>query len=186
MTTRRALLPLVLLLLAGCGLFSRTKNHFYALDRIPPTAPIAAITGTPIGIDTLELPPGYDRREMVVRKTDGQLDVRGTEQWSASLQPLLLHTLASDLADRLAPGMVILPGQAKPLTMRSITIAIEDLTIGPDNTVTMDARWTLDTTAHHERISVPIDKLDGTNIAAGLSRTAAELADRMAGQVGAR
>jgi uncharacterized lipoprotein YmbA len=186
MTTRRALLPLVLLL-AACGFFSRTKSRYYTLDRIPPTGAVASVTGAPIAIDVVELPPGVDRREMIVHKADQQLDVRTSELWSAPLEASVLHTLAFDLADRLPEGMVILPGQAKPLTAtRSISLVIEDLAAGPENRITLDARWILDTTSHHERIAIDISALDGKSIASGVSQALATLADRMVAQLGVR
>jgi uncharacterized lipoprotein YmbA len=183
MTMRRTLLAL-LLLAAGCGFFSRTKSKYYSLDRIKPTGAVANVSGPPIAIDVLELPPGVDRREMVVRKADQQLDVRKSELWSASLEDSVLHTLAFDLADRLPEGMVILPGQAKPLgPTRSTSVVIEELSAGPENTVTLDARWITNETSHHERITIDIDALDGANIASGVSRAIATLADRMVAQL---
>src|SRR6185503_17842991 len=101
--SRRVLLLTVLMV--GCSFFSRSKNTIYSLERIPPAAPVATVRGLPVGIDSVELPPGFDRREVVVRKADQQLDVRSTQQWSASLQEMVLHTLAFDLANRVTEGM---------------------------------------------------------------------------------
>jgi len=183
----RRTLPFLLLLLAGCSFFSRSQSRFFSLDRIAPTstAPVAAVRGLPIGIDGVELPPGLDRREIVVRKADHQLEVRSTDQWSASLQPLVLHTLAFDLAARLPEGMVILPGESKPAAMRSIDVVLEDLTAGPDAKVVLDGRWVVRESgradvAHHERIVVDIASLDSAAIAAGVSQALGTLADRIA------
>ena len=173
----------IAVLLAGCSLFSRSQSRFYSLEPIP--GPVANVRGDPIGIDSVELPPGFDRREIVVRKADHQLDVRGTEQWSASLEPLVQHTLAFDLASRLPEGMVILPGAAKPDgPMRAIALAFEEIAAGPDAKVILDARWSLrqsgpaDVT-RRERIAVEIASLDSTNIASGTSQALAVLADRI-------
>jgi uncharacterized lipoprotein YmbA len=173
-----------LLLLAGCSFFSRTKNNIYSLERVPGS--MVAAHGLPVSIDSLELPPGFNRREVVVRKADHQLDVRSTEQWSASLQPLVLHTLAFDLAARLPDGMVVLPGQVRPAgAMRAVDVVFEDLAAGPDNAVVLDARWIVRPGApHHDRISIPIASLDSAEIASGVSRALAALADRIAAQLG--
>ncbi len=174
-------LVIAVLLLGGCGLFSRSQSKFYSLDRIPPAAAVATVSGSPIAIDSIELPPGFDRRDIVVRKAGNELEVRGTNQWSASLEPLVLHTLAFDLANRLPAGMVILPGAVKPTgPMRSIAVVFEDLAAGPEPKVTLDARWTLAGVAHHERFEVQIDSLDSANVASGISQALATLADRMA------
>jgi uncharacterized lipoprotein YmbA len=182
---KRALVVIPLLFLAGCGFLSRSKSRFYSLERIAPVSARAASSGLPVGIDSLELPPGLDRRDILVRKASGELEVRGTEQWSASLEPLVLHTLAFDLAGRLPEGMVILPGEAKPLgKVRGIDVIVEDLSAGPGSVVTLDVRWVLrekgapDRTSREEiRIDVP--SLESKEIAAGFSRAIATLADRI-------
>lgn len=175
-------LLIVVLLLTGCGgLLSRKQtNQFFSLDRIPPAAPVRALSGPPIAIDVVELPPGFDRRDLVVRKADHQLEVREREQWSAALEPLILHTLAFDLAARLPEGMVILPGQPVPAgPKRGIDVIVETLAAGPENAVTLDARWSVAGVSHRERITIDIASLDGANIASGVSQAVAALADRV-------
>jgi uncharacterized lipoprotein YmbA len=169
----KRLLPL-LLLLAGCSFFSKTKSTIYSLDRISGT--VVNVSGTPIAIDSVEMPPGFDRKEVVVRKSGNQLDVRQTQQWSATLGQLVMHTLAFDVADRLRAGMVILPGAGKPATVRLIDVAFEEFAAGPDAKIVLDARWS---GTHHEHIEVPIASLDGANVATGMSQALATLADRI-------
>jgi uncharacterized lipoprotein YmbA len=188
--TIRQIVPLLLsLVLTGCSFFSKSQSRFYSLDRIAPAAPVAAVHGLPVGIDGVELPPGLDRREIVVRKADHQLDVRSNEQWSATLQPLVLHTLAFDLAARLPEGMLILPGEAKPPgAMRSIDVVLEELAAGPEAKVVLDGRWVVRESgrpdvARHERIAVDIASLDSANIANGVSQALGTLADRMAAEM---
>jgi uncharacterized lipoprotein YmbA len=174
------------LLLAGCGFLSKSQSKFYSLDRIPPATAPAATRGLPVAIDGVELPPGLDRREIVVRLANQQLQVRSAEQWSASLQPLVLHTLAFDLADRLPEGMVILPGASRPSgVLRAIDIVFEEFTAGPDSKVVLDGRWIVRVSGqpdvtHHERISIAIPSLDSANVASGTSQAVAALADRIA------
>jgi uncharacterized lipoprotein YmbA len=171
------------LLLAGCSFFSKSKSTIYTLDPIAPAAPLAKMA-TPVAIDTIELPPGLDRIEIVVRKANQQLDVRSNELWPATLQPVVLHTLAFDLAKRLPEGMVILPGESRPAKApRSIDVAFEELSAGPDNHVTLDARWTLAGAAHHERLTVDIPSLNSAAVATGTSQALAALADRIAAGV---
>ncbi|HEV7920577.1 MAG TPA: PqiC family protein [Thermoanaerobaculia bacterium] len=187
--TMRRLLPI--LLLAGCSFFSRSQSKFYSLDRIPPATPVAPtrVVGVPIAIDGIELPPGADRREVVVRQADHQLQVRSAEQWTASLQPLVLHTLAFDLAARLPEGMVILPGAVRPAgAARSVDVVLEELGAGPTNVVVLDGRWSVHESGrasqtHHERITVDVASLDSVNVATGMSQALGMLADRMAAQL---
>lgn len=187
----RCSMAIVAFLLAGCSFFSRTKNAIYEVDTLSSAVAVAGVRGIPVGIDVLEVPPGFDRREIIVRQANQKLDVRGTELWSASLQPLVLHTLAFDLANRLPAGMVILPGEAKPAAMRSIDIVFEELVPGPENAITIDARWVLRQSgrpdvAYHERFTTDVASLDSTNVATGLGQALATLADRIAARISAR
>jgi uncharacterized lipoprotein YmbA len=170
------------LFVAGCGFLSRTKNNIYSLERIPPAAPVVRTgTGAPVAIDAIEIPPGFDRREVVVRKEGQQLDVRSNEQWSAGMQQIVLHTLAFDLAARLPDGMVVLPGQAIPTgAMRSVSVVFEELAAGPEPRFTLDARWTVGGVSRRERITIDLGSLESAQVASGMSQALAQLADRMA------
>ena len=183
MTTRRTIPILLAVLVTGCSLFSRSQSRFYSLERIP--GPVTNVRGVPVAIDSVELPPGFDRREIVVRTAQHRLDVRATEQWSASLEPTVQHTLAFDLASRLPDGMVILPGARKPDgPTRSIEVAFEEIAAGPDAKLVLDARWSLRQSGRadvtrHEHIAVDVASLDSANIASGLSQALATLADQI-------
>ena len=72
---------------SGCSFLSSKPSRFYSLDRIPTQTPASRVAGLPIGIDVV-LPPGVDRKEVVVRQADHRLEIRGREQWTATLQPL--------------------------------------------------------------------------------------------------
>jgi uncharacterized protein len=176
-------LILALLLAGGCGLFKRVPNQFYALDTVPAQTRVAR-TGVPIGLDTIELPPGIERRGIVLRGADNKLEVRGTHQWASPLEEMVLHTLAFDLANRVPEGLIVLPGQPRPSGARSLAVTFEDLAPGPDGVFVLDARWTLaapgttDVT-HHERITVPLASTESPAVVAGMSQALALLADRI-------
>lgn len=195
-------LALALVAAGGCGLMKRAEVHTYELSVAPGAAPAsgpgAAATAwappaLPVGIGTVKLPPGLDRRELVVRTAGHQLDVRGTELWSAPLETLVLHTLAFDLAQRLPPGAVVLPGQVQPAGgQRSLELVFVELAAGPEPVLLADVHWTLRAApagpperAGHERLSEPLDSLAGGAIAAGTSRALGRLADRLAAEVAA-
>lgn len=180
---RTTTIAMLSLLLAGCGLFSRgQKSSFFSLERVAPSStPVAGLRpAAPLAIESVELPPGFDRRELVVRKAGNQLDIRNNEQWSATLEPMVLHTLAFDLAGRLPEGAVVLPGATRPAAVRAIDVVFEEIAAGPEARVVLDGRWTLDGASHHERIEVPVSALDGAQIAAGMSQALGQLADRIA------
>jgi uncharacterized lipoprotein YmbA len=172
---------ILLLLLTGCSFFSRSKNKIYSLERVEGAA--VAARGLPVGIGAVELPPGLDRKEIAVRKADHQLEVRGNELWSAPLEAAVLHTLAFDLAARLPEGMVILPGQSQPGAMRTIDVVFGEFAAGPEARVVLDARWIVANVAHHEQIAIDVPGLDSANVASGMSKALAALADRIAAQL---
>lgn len=174
--------------LSSCGFFSKTRSRIYSLEPLP--APRAASApGAPLGIDGIELPPGLDRKSIVVRGANHQLEVRETHQWASSLEPMVIHTLAFDLANRLPAGMVILPGQARPAgAMRSLYVTFEDLAMGTDGVFVLDARWTIveagrPTVAGHERVTVN-GGTDGEGVAAAMSQALGQLADRLVARLG--
>ncbi len=185
-----ALLSVMLLsiLLAGCGFLKRPKNQFYSLDTLPAEGAVVPVTGAPIGFDAIELPPGLDQRGLVIRGADHKVEVRGTDQWTASLEDMVLHTLAFDVANRLPEGMVILPGQEIPAgPTRSISVVFEELAPGPEPVFVLDARWTVSEQpglTRHERITVPMSSMESPQIVAAMSRSIATLADRIAAQLG--
>ena len=170
-----------LMLLTACSFFSKTQNKIYSLDRLSGAPAPSPASSTPIAIESLELPPGFDRREIVIRKPDHQLEVRSNELWSASLQELVLYTLAYDVAARLPEGAVILPGALKPAAVRGIDVIIEDIAAGPNTEVVLDGHWIAGGVSHREHIAVPIPSLDSANVATGMSQALAALADRITG-----
>ena len=181
----------LLLLCTACSFFGKSKSRFFAVEPIA-GAPVTTVRGTPVAIDSLELPPGFDRREVVARKANHELEIRSADQWSASLEPMVLHALAFDLASRLPEGMVILPGETKPLApARSLDIIFEDFAAGPESHVVLDARWILheagkpDVT-RREQVTIDLPSLDSANVAAGMSQAVASIADRIVAQLAGR
>ena len=182
--TRRTIGVFAVVVLTGCSFFSKSKPKLYSLDVIAPAGAVAPVRGTPLAIGSLELPPDINRREVAVRKADQQLEARPSELWSASLQALVLHTFAFDLAGRLPDGMIVLPGAAQSATPpRSIDVIIEDFAAGPDQRVVLDARWILGGVTHHEEIAIPLSSLDSAQVASGMSQALAALADRIVTQI---
>lgn len=181
--TIQTIVVLASAIIGGCSIFSRPDNRFYALDTIEGAR--VEVTGAPIGIDGVELPPGLDRRGIVARDENHRLEVRGTHQWASPLEEMVIHTLAFDLANRLPTGMVILPGQAKPTgPMRSIFVVVEELAPGPDPVFRLKARWTVaaggESRTSEESIEIPLESLESDHVARGMSESLAELASRMA------
>ncbi|HEX7830387.1 MAG TPA: PqiC family protein [Thermoanaerobaculia bacterium] len=177
----KRLLVIVCLLVGGCSFLKRPPNTFYSLEPVPGTR--LTKSGIPIGIEGLELPPGLDRRDIVVRDADHKVDVRGTNQWTAPLEEMVIHTLGFNLSTRLPEGMVILPGQGKPEAMRTVYVTFGELAPGPETTFVLEAQWTLDGQATHERIEVPMSSLETPQVVTAMNQALALLADKIAAGV---
>ena len=178
MTFRRTA-AVAVLLLTGCSFLSKSKPKLYSLEVVAPTGAVAA-AGTPLAIGSLELPPDIDRREVVLRNDDQQLEVRSSELWAAPLRSLVLHAFVFDLAARLPEGMIILPGTAQTARpARSIDLIIEDYAAGPESRVVLKARWIMGGVTHREQIATEVASLDSASVAAGMSQALATLADRI-------
>ncbi|MFL6246783.1 MAG: membrane integrity-associated transporter subunit PqiC [Thermoanaerobaculia bacterium] len=173
--------------LMSCGFLKRPKNQFYSLDTIAGQGPVANVAGAPLAIDAIELPPGLDRRGIFIRGADSKVEVRGTHQWTAPLEDMVMHTLAFNLANRMPEGMVILPGQEIPATpSRSLSVVFEELAPGPDPVFVLDARWTISErpgVTHHERITVPMSSMESPQIVAAMNQSLATLSDRIVAQL---
>ena len=178
MTMRRIGAAMLVMLAAGCGIMKRTPNQFYSLQPVPGAMVNAG--GAPVGIDGVELPPGLDRRGIVIRGESHKLDEKGQHQWASSLEDMVMHTLAHDLANRLPQGMVVLPGQAKPAEMRSIYVSFADLAPGQDRVFVLDATWALGERSTRERITVTAASLDPPAVVEAMNTALAQLADRIA------
>ena len=187
---RNAAVILLTVLMGGCSIFSRPDNTFYSLEPIAPAGGVTAVSGLPVGIDGIQLPPGIDRRGIVVRGENNEVEVRGTHQWTSPLEEMVTHTLAFNLANRLAVGMVILPGQAKPAagSMRSIYVTFEELAAQADGRFVLDAHWTiggfgLEERSGREEIVIPLPSSESSAIVDAMNQALAQLAERIVAQL---
>lgn len=179
--TPAVIIALLVFLMGGCSFLSKKPNNYFTLAKVAPAAPVGAVSGAPFALTGVELPAGFDRKEIVVREENHGVEVRARDLWTANLEPMVLSTLAFDLADRLPPGMMILPGQTQGAgTSRVIDVVFEEFAAGPDESVILDARWTSGTTTRREQIAVPLPSISSADIAAAMSQALGQLADRIA------
>lgn len=169
------------LLIGACSLFSRTKSEFYTLSSRPPSGPVATLQVPRIAIEGIELPPGLDRRGIVVHASATELEIRETEQWTSTLETMVLHTLAHDLAARLPEGTMVLPGQPRPEgAILPVSVMFDELAPGPEPVFVLDARWSAGgDVIRHERVEVPMASLESAEVATAMSAALATLADRI-------
>jgi uncharacterized lipoprotein YmbA len=184
--TLRNILLSGILILTACA--SSPKTHFLSLEPAAETTQRHRVHGPAVTIGKVELPSELDRPGLVVRTGSNEIEIRDTEQWAGPLDTMVRDTLAFDLSSRLTAHSVFLPGQTAPKgKVRPITVVIERFSAGPDDRVTLWARWSLYSLngqtrllEDNENIEVPVQSQSGQDIAQGMSQALAELAKRIA------
>jgi uncharacterized protein len=187
--TDRLIPVLTLLLLAGCA--SSPPTHFYTLDPVAPAAASPAMAGDPVKIDAVHVPPALDRSEIVRGESAHQLEISSQDRWAGDLGEMIRRVLTQNLAARMPSGMVIAPESPAPVNARGIVVDI--LTFQPQagGEVVLDVDWTLLQGSQSNpvlRRSVRLTTTAASSAkgeADAMSTLLAELADRMAAQIGA-
>ncbi len=95
------LLPVALLLLAGCG----ATTKYYRLSSDGPVPVRAA--GMFVGIGPVTLPGYIDRTELVFQSGPNEFQVPTTAIWTGTLHDNMVQTLREDVARRLHSGNVL-------------------------------------------------------------------------------
>ena len=172
-------------LLSACA---SAPTKFHTLDPVAPaTLPTQRALLVPVRVESVVIPPELDRPQIVRRAGPGKLDLNDDDHWAGPLDELARQALASDLAQRLAPGsMVREDDPAPPRLLRKIDVVIERFEGSTTGPVTLAVRWTLlgdgpdqAPVRHEERIEVPTGgDIDGTVTA--MSAALGILADRIA------
>lgn len=137
---KRAAVLVALFLLAGCG--SSPPTQHYTLDPIPARQGAAMVSGTPIKVAAVHIPPSLDRQEMVREGADHKVEVSDQNRWSAPLDQMIQRVLTEDLTQRLPPGMVVLPQEPARGEVRQVVLDI--LQFAPvGKAVAFDGSWSL-------------------------------------------
>lgn len=137
---KRAGVLLALLLLAGCG--SSPPTQHYTLDPVAPRQPATTVSGVPVKVSAVHIPPSLDRQEMVREGADHKVEVSDQNRWSAPLDQMIQGVLTQDLSRRLPPGMVVLPQEPAPGDVREIVLDILKFA-QTGNSVVFDGSWSL-------------------------------------------
>ena len=177
------------LLLAGCG--HTPPTTFFTLDPVAGSAPAPGASMAPIRVQSVHLPPEFDRPQLITRPGGGdQVRLHEFAQWAGPVGALARNALTLDLSSRLPAGAVIAPDAPRPANTRLLTVDILALRLtGGEAQVT--AIWTLAAPApskgpapaavsQTERFSVPAGSTDDPAAEAeALTRVLGVLSDRM-------
>jgi hypothetical protein len=174
----------VVLALAGCA--ESPPVRYYALDPVAPNLPPVEVAGPPIIVRAVRLPAILDRLEMVRRGPGAVVVVSDLNRWAAPLDAMTQRVLAEDLADRLAPGQVIGPGQPKPPgKVRLLTVSGREFDARADGRVLLEVEWTLqsdDLLGQSERIEVATPQGQPEAMSQAVASLADSIVARLASQ----
>jgi len=138
-----AILSTAAALLAGCA--SSPPSQFYTLaDASPASASQASPGATPtIRIAAVHIPPMLDRPEITRRSAGDQLEISGTQRWSAPLDEMVQEILTRDLLERLPSGKVILPSAPVPSGTEAVVVNILQFQSDIGGSVVFEGSWSV-------------------------------------------
>ena len=187
---RRWLIPGLIVLLAGCG--SSPPTQFYTLDPVAPQTAARAAVSMPVQVVAVHIPADLDRQEMVRERAPHQLEVSDKNRWGGALDTMIQRVLTQDLARRLPPDDVVLPEEPAPPHHAAIVVDILQFDRDSSGNVIFDGSWSLTDASgdkpllnRHVRLNAPSSSQSYGDQAAAMSRVLGELADGIAGGLGA-
>lgn len=181
---------LMLMALAACA--SSPSIHYYVLDaRSEASAQLAqaeqAKSAATVAILQLEIPPYLDRPHLVSRDQANQLHIAELHQWGGRLRDNIARTLADDLAERLAPVVVVAAPMPGAMDADSqLLIDIRQFERLADGRVHLRVMWHVQGGGVERRsfrqhlVSEPVGEGNYTAIAGAMSALLAECAEKMA------
>jgi uncharacterized protein len=133
---QRSVILSVILLLAGCGVGTRT---FYVLSSDGP-APSGG--GTGIGVGPVVLAEYIDRPNIVVAEAPNQLGVAENHRWAGDLSEAITRVTATNLGRRMNTGNVqTYPWRNDGEISYQVTLDIRQLHGGDDGYAVIEAGW---------------------------------------------
>jgi uncharacterized lipoprotein YmbA len=127
--------------LGGCG---SAPTRIYTPEATAPAShmDLDHATALRLRIDTLSVPAGWDRIEILKLSAAGTLQISDFDHWAAPLAQLATQTLSDDLDRRLPSGSVIYPRLPKPAGALGVNVDILEFNIGASQ-ASMRASWSI-------------------------------------------
>jgi uncharacterized lipoprotein YmbA len=178
------------LLLAAC---QSAPTRVYTLEAVATSAPTAGYAGPAIRVDAVQVPPPWDRIELLRPTGRGEWRIDDLNEWGAPLGRLMRATLTADLMLRLPPERVIPPALPQPAGALGLRVDVLDFR-ADSHGARLDASWVLTSgidsqaaagTTHSAALEVP-QALDGPAATAhALAELLGQLADAISAQLNA-
>jgi uncharacterized protein len=123
--------------LGGCR---SAPTRIYILAPAAPASHIDVYHAPALRVDTLSVPAGWDRIEILRVSAAGTLQISDFDHWAAPLGQMARQTLSDDLDQRLPSGSVIYPRLSKPSGALGVNVDILDFDIVASQ-ASMRASW---------------------------------------------
>ncbi len=185
---RAATISLTSLLMGACA--SSPPVHYFILDPVAPGDSVPRTPGNPVQIASVHVPPALDRRQIVREDVPNQLTLSREDRWGAPLGDMTQRVLSQNLMMRLAPGRVVLPGEATPAKIDAISVELLEFGARGGGRIALDGNWSLvpdgsDVAVAHYHFHLTRDAIGSGSQAQAqaMSRLLGELADSMAAEL---
>lgn len=126
------------LLAGGCH---SAATRIYTLDTTP-AARIDSYQAPALRVDSLSVPAGWDRIEILRPASAGELAISDFDHWSAPLAQAARQALSADLSERLPSGSVIYPRLPKPSGALGVSVDILEFSVAGSR-ASMQASWVI-------------------------------------------
>ena len=134
--------------LAGCAVAAAlggcrsASTRIYTLEPATPASHIDVYHAPALRVDTLNVPAGWDRMEILKLSAAGTLQISDFDHWAAPLAQMARQTLSDDLDQRLPSGSVIYPRLPKPGGALGVNVDILEFNIVASQ-ASMRASWVM-------------------------------------------
>jgi uncharacterized protein len=161
-------------------------TRIYGLEPISPVSRMDKYQAPALRVDTVSVPAGWDRSEILGLSAAGQLQISEFDHWSAPLPQIVRQVLSDDLDQRLPTGSVIFPR----LPRSGVAVGVDVDILGFNlvgSRASMRASWLIipPTGAQSGKrgaasLECSITSAEPTGVARAWSELVGQLADRIA------
>jgi uncharacterized lipoprotein YmbA len=121
------------------GACHSAPTRIYTLEAAPGTR-LDSYQAPALRVDSLSVPAGWDRIEILCPSVAGELKISDFDHWSEPLGQVARQTLSADLSERLPSGSVVYPRLQKPSSALGVNIDILEFSIVGAR-ASMQASW---------------------------------------------
>jgi uncharacterized lipoprotein YmbA len=124
------------------GACQSAATRVYSLDVAAPAVGQTTYQAPALRVDSLSVPAGWDRIEILQPLAAGRVEISDFDHWSAPLAQVARQTLSADLSERLPSGSVIYPRLPKPSGALGVNVDILEFSVTGAH-ASMQASWVI-------------------------------------------